>query len=90
MYYSKPFYEEYREERFIGPLIPFVGGALVGGLISYGINSSKTPNYVPYAPSPYPYYNNYSMNYYQPYPYPYNNSNQTFESYNSNQNYYPN
>lgn len=80
MRYVKPFYREVNDEteRFGGILIPFIGGALIGGLFaSNRPNNQNVPYYYP------PYYpiNNYnvpsspeyiSYNYYPLY-YPYQN-----------------
>ena len=66
----RQYYYSNGESRFIGPLLPFVGGLLVGGLIT------PRPNY-----QPYPYY--YPQPYYPPvsyYPYPINSQ----QSYNVN------
>ncbi len=63
MRYVPPFYREVEDdnnERFAGGvLIPFLGGALLGGLFA----SSRPNNYIPY--------NNYPPYYAQPQPYPY-------------------
>lgn len=64
------------QTRFIGPILPFVGGLLVGGLVapSFKTNQQPTPIYyqpVQYYPvsTPYPYYP-YNPNYPN---YPYQN-----------------
>ena len=50
------------EERFIGPLIPFLGGALVGYVVARpNFNSYYQPYYPPYYQYPsYPYYQSYT------------------------------
>lgn len=77
MKYEKPFFREKEDDRLASSIIPFIGGALIGGLVAYNIN--KTPSY-------YPPYNNYGYNN-QPY-YPYNNMNNYAQNpyYNYNQN----
>ena len=47
------------EERFIGPLLPFVGGALVGYIVARPNNNTyyPTPYYTTYY-NPYPIYPN--------------------------------
>ena len=76
MRYVKPFYREVYddndENRFGGVLIPFIGGALIGGLFASSYNQNHAPTYYPYNP--------YPMNYYYPYQtypsyYPYINTN---------------
>lgn len=66
------YYHQNRDERFIGPLLPFIGGALVGYVVS-------RPNFGGYYPQPYypvyyqyPSYPYYQTNYYQSTPYTYN------------------
>ena len=49
------------EQRFIGPLLPFVGGAVGGALIGYTFARPNNTYYQPYYPQYYPIY----------YPYPY-------------------
>ena len=67
LYSNQPIYNIENEQRFIGPIIPFLGGALIGyfaGRPQY--------NYPAYYPIYYPYYSNY----YPPYTY-YSTSNNT-------------
>ena len=52
------------EERFIGPIIPFIGGALIG----YIAGRPQYTSYPSYYPVYYPYYPNY---YYYQRPYNY-------------------
>lgn len=52
------------EERFIGPILPFVGGALVGYIAGRPQYNFAQPYYYPVYYQPYqyyqqPYYNNY-------------------------------
>lgn len=64
MRYVQPFYREVEdEERFGGVLIPFIGGALLGGLFASGVSNHN--NYVPY--NNYPPVNYYSRPPYQTY-----------------------
>ncbi len=82
MRYVKPFYREVNDdnERFGGILIPFIGGALIGGL--FASNNRPNNQYVPYS----------NYNYYPPY-YPMNNYNvppyQEYITYNNYPTYYP-
>lgn len=60
-YYNFPYYNQYsintNEERFIGPVIPFIGGALIGYIAGRPQYSYNTQPYYPvyYYPT-YPYY----------------------------------
>lgn len=82
MRYVKPFYrEDYsddNETRFGGVLIPFIGGALLGGLFASSYNN-RPMNYYPY-PSNQGYYPvKTPMNNYYPY--------QTYQTYYPSNNY---
>lgn len=61
--YNIPQYPIQNEERFIWPIVPFLGGALVGYIAGRPQYNYSYPSYYPY-PVYYPYYNNY---YPQPY-----------------------
>ena len=76
MRYTYPFYrEEHNDNRQIGGLLlPFLGGVLIGGLVSPSFKNQAP--YYPYPQYPYPtnqYYQNYPTYYsnYNPYQYPY-------------------
>ena len=76
MRYTYPFYrEEHNDYRQIGGLLlPFLGGVLIGGLVSPSFKNQAP--YYPYPQYPYPtnqYYQNYPTYYsnYNPYQYPY-------------------
>ena len=57
-YYQYPI----KNERFIGPILPFVGGALIGYIVGRPNYNYYQPYYQPYypiyyPPTNYPYYN---------------------------------
>lgn len=62
-YNPQPFIYSENDERFIGPVIPFIGGALIGYIAGRPQYSYNSPSYYPvyYYPT-YPYYP--QMNYY--------------------------
>ncbi len=61
--YSFPQYNNVvNEERFIGPIFPFLGGALVGYIASRPQYNNSYPVYYPYYP-PYPNYGYYPTPY---------------------------
>lgn len=64
-------YYSNKDERFIGPLLPFIGGALVGYVVGRpNLGYYQQPYYPVYYQYPtYPYY---QTNYYQTTPYTYN------------------
>lgn len=66
-YYTRqqnyPNYYIQNEERFIGPIVPFLGGALIG---YFAGRPQYNYSYPAYYPVYYPYYNNYYY-YQQPY-----------------------
>lgn len=64
--YNHPQYQFQNEERFIWPLVPFLGGALVGYI-------AGRPQYNYSYPAYYPIYNPYYNNYYYQQPYTYTN-----------------
>lgn len=80
IYYTNPFNQPHynmqqNEERFIGPIFPFLGGALIGYIAGRPQYNYSYPVYYPY----YPYYPNYY--YYQR---PYSSSNSSSINYSSN------
>ncbi len=69
---NRPYYTyQYnpREERFIGPILPFVGGALIGYIAGRPQYNYSYPTYYPYPVYYYPTY------YQTPYPGTYTTSN---------------
>ena len=61
--YSYP--PQFGNERFIGPILPFIGGALIGYVVARPNNIGYYPQYYqPYYQYPtYPYYYQYSPTY---------------------------
>lgn len=66
-YYSPQYTTQQSEERFIGPIFPFLGGALIGYIAGRPQQNYGYPIYYPY----YPYY----PTYYYRQPSTYNNPN---------------
>ena len=72
--YSYPQYNITNDERFIGPIFPFLGGALIGYIAG---RPQYNYTYPIYYPTYYPYYPNY---YYQR---PISSSSSTISNYNN-------
>jgi hypothetical protein len=67
-------YQNINNERFIGPFLPFLGGALIGGAAVGLTRPRPIYNVAPYQNygfNPYRPYGNYSYSYYVPGPYGY-------------------
>ena len=75
MRYTYPFYREERNDnrQIGGLLLPFLGGVLIGGLVSPGFKNQAPYYPYPQYQYPYQYYQNYQTYYpnYYPYQYPY-------------------